>query len=390
MKKIKLLTLTCLLLSVAFVSCKKDDPKKDDPVEPTSEETVYIMGTYGSESFLMTNDKLNYFDNNIGKFGALDMAMADNGDLYVVGEVKRFGLGGSPSSLLFKNGVPCYEYNFDYASFRGIAIEDNGKIVLAGLHLSDKYRPTVWDGTTATNLPLSVESNINEWHVTSIDYKNGHELIVGFYLTFDGKYVPLVWVDRQLVNVDPMNGASTIVDAGTLTNGANFKIAGRYLNEEGKCTAYEYDSQTGTGTRIPYQWEGSNVSMAYGIVNSSKWNKTEAEGSRSIYSLITEDYEHYEISPTTGEPYIDTCYGGFYVVQDGYVMPQTLYRYPEGNTISSIIDMSINSKNQLYLVGSFFDIDEGIKPAYWVDGIRHVIPLEDGVASRIIIKPAQK
>ena len=111
MKKIKLFTLTCLLLSVTFMSCKKD-PKKDDPVEPTSEETVYIMGTYGAESFLLTNDKISYFGNNIGRFGALDMAITDNGDLYVVGEVKHFGLGGSPSSLLFKNGVPCYEYNF--------------------------------------------------------------------------------------------------------------------------------------------------------------------------------------------------------------------------------------------------------------------------------------
>lgn len=390
MKKIKLLTLTCLLLSVVFMSCKKDDPKKDDPVEPTSEETVYIMGTYGSESFLMTNDKLSYFDNNIGKFGALDMAIADNGDLYVVGEVRSSGYDAPPASLLFKNGVPCYEYNFEHASFGGIAIEDNGKIVLAGLHLSDKFRPAVWDGTTATNLPLTGESNINEWHVTSIDYKDGHELIVGFYLNYDGKYVPLVWVDRQLVNVDPMNGASAKIFSGTLTNGANFKIVGNYLDEDDNYTAYEYDSQSGIGTRIPYQWENSNFSVAYGIVNSSKWNKTEAEGSRSTYSLITEDYEHYEINPITDEPYIDTCYGGFYVMKDGNVLSKTKYRYPDGNTISSIIDMSINSKNQLYLVGSFYDIDGGIKPAYWVDGVRHVIDLEDGVASRIIIKPAQK
>ncbi len=388
MKKIKLLTLTCLLLSVVFMSCKKDDPKKEDPDTPTSEETVYIMGTYGSESFLLTNDKLSFFDNNIGRFGALDMAVADNGDVYVAGEVKALSIS-SPSSLLFKNGVPCYEYVFDHASFCGIAIEDNGKIVLAGLHLSDKYRPAVWDGTTATDLPLSGESNINEWHVTSIDYKDGHELIVGFSLNLDGKYNPLVWVDRQFVSVDPMNGASAKIFSGTLTNGTNFKIAGNFLDEEGNYTAYEYDSQTG-GTQINYQWESSNFSVVYGIVNSYKWNKTEAEGTRSNYSLVTEDYEHYAINPTTGEPYIDSCYGGFYVMKDGSVMPQTMYRYPQTNTISSIIDMSINSKNQLYLVGSFYDNDEGIKPAYWVDGVRHIIDLEDGVASRIIIKPAQK
>ncbi len=391
MKKIKLLTLTCLLLSVVFMSCKKEDPKKEDPAEPTSEETVYIMGTYGvTKSFLLTNDKLSFFNNNIGDFGALDMAIADNGDLYVAGEVEPDDDGALPSSMLFKNGVPCYEYGFDYASFCRIAIEDNGKIVLAGLHFTDQIRPAVWDGTTATNLPLPAGSNISKWYITSMDYRNGHELIAGFYVNANGKYVPAVWVDRQLVNADPMSGASAVVNSGTLTNGANFKIAGNYLDEDGNYTAYEYDSQTSMGTRIPYQWEGSNVSMAYGIVNSSKWNKTEAEGAGSIYSLVTEDYEHYAISPTTGEPYIDTCYGGFYVVKDGSVMPQTMYRYPQTNTISSIIDMSINSKNQLYLVGSFYTIDEGIKPAYWIDGVRHVIDLEKGVASKIIIKPAQK
>lgn len=389
MKKIKLFTLTCLLLSVTFMSCKKD-PKKDDPVEPTSEETVYIMGTYGDESFLMTNGKLSFFDNDKGYFGALDMAIADNGDVYVVGEIQSTAASMQPSSLLFKNGVPCYEYYFDNASFCNIAIEDNGKVVLAGLHLSGQVRPAVWDGTTATNLPLPGGSNINEWYVTSMDYKDGHELIAGFYVNANGKYVPAVWIDRQLVNVDPMNGASTKIFSGTLTKGANFKIAGNYLDEDGNYTAYEYDSQSGMGTRIPYQWEGSNVSMVYGIVNSYKWNKTEAEGSRSNYSLITENFEHYVPNPITGEPTIDTCYGGFYVVKDGSVMQETMYRYPETNTISSIIDMSINSKNQLYLVGSFYTIHEGIKPAYWIDGVRHIIPLENGVASKIIIKPAQK
>ncbi len=390
MKKIKLLTLTCLLLSVVFMSCKKDDPKKEDPDTPTSEETVYIMGTYGSESFLLTNDKLSFFNNDKGDFGALDMAIADNGDVYVAGEVQSAAAGMQPKSLLFKNGVPCYEYYFDYASFCNIAIEDNGKVVLAGLHLSDQVRPAVWDGTTATNLPLPAGNDVNEWFITTMDYKDGHELIAGYYVNTNSQYVPAVWVDRQLVNVDPMNGASTIVDAGTLINGTNFKIAGRYLNEEGNYMAYEYDSQSGTGTRIPYQWEGSNVSMAYGIVNSYKWNKTEAEGSRSNYSLITEIFQHYVPDPTTGEQIIDTCYGGFYVVKDGSVMPQTMYRYPQTNTISSIIDMSINSKNQLYLVGSFYTLHEGIKPAYWIDGVRHVIDLEKGVASKIIIKPAQK
>ena len=86
MNKLKLFAVALAVSALVFTSCKKD------PVDPTSSETMYVMGTYKNESFLMTNDQIHYFQRTDDKvFAALDMVVRDNGDVYVAGELDSYG-----------------------------------------------------------------------------------------------------------------------------------------------------------------------------------------------------------------------------------------------------------------------------------------------------------
>ena len=335
----------------------------------------------------MTNNEIQYFQGPDGKaFGAIDMAVCDNGDVYVVGELRSPLLYGEPpQSVLYKNNVECSEYSFDASVFSGIAFKENGDMVLAGLQWG---APVVWDGTNVQHLPVESEDIINVWIISSIEYADGNEFIVGTCIDTANICTPVVWMNRQLVEVGHIDNASTIAFAGTFTSGANFKLAGAYVNADDNINACEYDSRQHGFSQIPYQWSGSNESMVYGEVNSSKWN----DDSGSIYSLVTECYAHGHINPITGEiGVVDTIRGGFYILKDGQVMPQSIYQYPKENTLASIIDMTMNSKGQIITVGTLFDVEyQGVRPAYWVDGECHIInpdrPYDDGVASKVIIK----
>lgn len=390
-KKLKLFAFMLAASVLAFTSCKKDEPKKDDPKEPASSETMYIMGTYDSESFLMTNDQIHYFrrtDNKV--FAALDMAVRDNGDVYVVGELDSpLGTGMPPQSALYKNNEECSEYTLEASVFCGIAFKENGDIVLAGLKWGE---PAVWDGTNFNALPVGSIGEVQLWDISSIEYTDGNEFIVGSYMSESGEYTPVAWMNRQLIEMGQMDSASTFAFAGALTNGTDFKMAGIHIEKDEKAKAFEYNSQQQSFTQIPYQWSESNVSMTYGIVKSSKWG----DASSSIYSLVTEYYAHGYVNPKTGEiGAVDTIRGGFYVMKDGQVMPQTIYQYPKENTLASIIDMTMNSKGQIVTVGTLYDNEnQGVRPAYWIDGECHIINPDrlndDGTASRVIIKNVKK
>lgn len=388
MKKLKLLAVLLSVVALTFSSCKKDE-EPQEPEEPTSSETTYILGTYNTESFLMTNGQVHYFDRTDNKaFAALDMAVSDNGDVYVVGELNRPGVSTPPISVLYKNNVECSEYTFDFATFCGISLKENGDIVLAGLY---NGKPAVWDGTTRTELPTPRE-DVLEWDVASIEYRNGNEIIVGTYMVDDTlHYTPILWVNRELTRTDPKDNASVFAFSGTFTNGANYAMGGINIYPD-HSKAFELNNNHGDFTEIPYQWEGSNASMIYGVVNSFKWN----DPSRSIYSLVTEYYIHGYINPITKEiGAVDSINGGFYLVKNGQVMPETKFKYPKDNTLASIIDMSMNSKGEIVLVGTLFDMEcMGVRPAYWVNGQCHIINpdrmYDDGVASRVIIKSTKK
>lgn len=385
MKKFKFFALLLSVVALTFASCKKDE----EPEEPVSSETTYILGTYNTESFLMTNGQIHYFDRTDNTvFAALDMAVTDNNDVYVVGEIVRPGVSVPPLSALYKNNVECPEYTFEPATFCGIALKENGDILLAGLY---NGVPAVWDGTQRTNLPFNLECEVLDWDIASIEYVNGNELIVGTYMVDDAqRYHPVIWLNREFNDLNPMDGASTFAFDGAFISGTNYTIGGINMYPDNS-RALEYLSQRGH-TELPYQWTGSNAAMVYGVVNSSKWN----DPSRTIYSLVTEYYEHGHINPITGEiGALDSINGGFYLVKNGEAMPETKFKYPKGNTLASVIDMSMNSKGQIVLVGSLFDNeDQTIRPAYWVNGECHIINpdrrFDDGVASRIIIKSTKK
>lgn len=384
MNKLKLFAVALAVSALVFTSCKKD------PVDPTSSETMYVMGTYKNESFLMTNDQIHYFQRTDDKvFAALDMVVRDNGDVFVAGELDSYGFDALPQSALYKNNEECSEYTFDASTFCGIAFKDNGDFVLTGLQWG---QPAVWDGTNVQYLPIVSGTEISVWDISSIEYVDGNEFIVGAYMNREGAHTPVAWMNRQLVEVGQMDNASTMAFAGTLTNGTNFKLAGFHAETDGTFKAFEYNSQQQSFTQIPYQWSGSNTSMVYGLVNSSKWN----DASGSIYSLVTEYYSHNHINPITGEiGAVDTISGGSYILKDGQVMPQTVYQYPKENTLASIIDMSVNSKGQIVTVGTLYDKEyHGVRPAYWVDGECHIINpervIDDGVASKVIIKSIKK
>lgn len=384
MKKLKLFALLLAVVGLTFASCKKDEA--DEPA--TTTETTYIMGVYDGESFLMTNGQMHYFTRaDGGVIDALDMAVSDNGDVYVVGEVKLGGDAMPPQSLLFKNNVECSEYSFELSAFCAIALKDNGDIVLAGLH--EGY-PAVWDGTNRSDLPLGSSQNVVFWDMASIEYVNGNELIVGSCMMEGDIYTPVIWMNRQLVEVGQMNNASAFAFGGTITQGTNYEIAG--ITFEGNHSkAFTYNSQQQTFTLIPYQWEGSTTGMVNGIVNSSKWN----DGSNTIYSLVTEYYEHGYINPITGNiGAVDSVNGGFYVMKNGQVMPQTKYKYPKNNTIASIMDMTMNAKGEMVLVGSVYDMEyRNVMPAYWVNGECHFINpdrYENGSATRVIVRSTKQ
>lgn len=385
MNNFKLSALVLSALALTFASCTKE--------EPTSSETMYILGSYNSETFLMTNDKIQYLQSTDGGVvSALDMVISDNGDSYIVGEEKLFGEGMPPQSILYKNNVQCDEYTFDGSSFCSIALKENGEIVLAGLDLG---RPAVWDGTTENYLPLGIYDDITRWDVLSIDYVDGNEFILGENTDDYGFATPVVWMNRQLVDLGKNGNASTSAITGVLSNGKNFKFAGRYIDpdDDDNMKAYEYNSQQHSYTQIPYQWSGSNISEVNGLVKSSKWNDT----SGSVYSLVTEYYEKYHpINPETGE--IDCANpinGGFYILKDGKVMPETIYKHPNEHILASITDMTMNSKGEIVLAGSLFDNEyHDLRPAYWVNGECHIINpdrREDGgFAFKVIIKNTRK
>lgn len=385
-KRLKLLVFVLTVSALAITSCKKEEAQ-----EPTTSETMYIMGTYNTESFLMTNDQIHYFTRNDDKvFGALDMAVCDNGDVYVVGELdSQFGTGMAPQSALYKNNEECSEYTFEASVFCGIAFKENGDIVLAGLQWGN---PAVWDGTNHHALPVEAIGEVQQWDISSIEYTNGNELIVGTYLDKNGAYIPVAWINRQLVEIGQMDGSSTFAYAGALTQGREYKLAGIHKDTDGNSKAFEYNSQQQRYTHIPYQWSGSNISMIYGVVKSTKWN----DATNSIYSLVTEYYAHGAVNPQTGEiGAVDTIRGGFYILKDGQVMPQTKYQYSKENTLASIIDMTMNSQGKIVAVGTLYDNEyHGVRPAYWVDGKCHIINADrrndDGVASRVIIKSKKK
>ena len=385
MKKIKFFALLLSVVALTFASCKKDE----EPEEPVSSETTYILGTYNTESFLMTNGQIHYFTRTDRvEIAALDMAVADNGDVYVVGEVRPGGDALPPQSILYKNNVECSEYSLERSSFCSIALKENGDIVLAGIH--DGY-PSVWDGTTRTDLPQVSGANVTQWDISSIEYVNGNEFILGQYTDASKSYTPVVWMNRQLVEVGQMDNKPTATFSGTFTNGTNFKLAGSYEDGDNQ-KAYEYDSHQQSFTQVPYQWAGSNVSTIYGVINSSKWN----DASNTIYSLVTEYYEHGYINPITGKiGALDSINGGFYLLKNGQVMPQTIYKYPKDNTLASVIDMSMNAKGEIILVGTLYDMEyRDVRPAYWVNGECHIINPDrhndSGVASRVIVKSTKK
>ena len=385
MKKIKFFALLLSVVALTFASCKKDE----DPEEPVTSETTYILGTYNTESFLMTNGQIHYFTRTDDKkVAAMDMALSNNGDLYIAGYLQVPGYGAVPKSLLYKNNVECSEYTFDATAFCGIVLKENGDIVIAGLHYG---LPAVWDGTTMSELPVVSRQDIIRWDIASVKYVNGNELIVGEYMVDeDEPSTPVVWLNRQLVEVGQKDNLSTYAFAGTFVQGSNFKFAGSFT-EGDKVMAYEYDSHQQSFTQIPYQWAGSNVSMVYGLVNSSKWN----DPSNTIYSLVTEYYSHDYIDPTSGEiGDVDTINGGFYLLKNGQMMPETKFKYPQDNTLASVIDMSMNAKGEIILVGTLFDKEsQDVRPAYWVNGECHIINpdrYDDGVASRVIVKSTQK
>lgn len=386
MNKLRLFVIALAVSALTFTSCKKDDP--DDPI---SSETVYILGTYNTESFLMTNGQIHYFQRaDERKVAAIDMDVRDNGDVYVVGELRTpLSYGEPPQSILYKNNVECSEYSFDASVFSGIAFKENGDMIIAGLQWG---QPVVWDGTNVQYLPVIPKDDINVWIVSSIEYVDGNEFIVGTCVDTANVCTPVVWMNRQLVEVGLMDNASTIAYAGTLTHGTDFKLVGSYVDADGNIKACEYNSQQHGFSNIPYRWPGSNESRVYGEVNSSKWN----DASGSIYSLVTECYSEGYIDPITGEiGAIDTISGGFYILKDGQVMPQSIYQYPKENTLASIIDMTMNSEGQIVAVGTLYDNEyQGVRPAYWVDGECHIInpdrPYDDGVASRVIIKNIKK
>lgn len=383
-KKLKLFVSLLVVSVLAFTSCKKNN----EPENPSSSETVYIMGTYNTESFLMTNGQIHYFrrtDNTV--FSALDMAVSDNGDVYIVGEVKPDGDSMLPQSILYKNNEECSEYTFNAATFCGIAFKDNGDIALAGLYYG---QPAVWDGTTKSDLPLVSRDDIVLWDISSIEYVNGKELIVGTYMVNEAEhYIPVIWLDRQLIEVGQMDNTSTFAFDGAFTSSMDFVLGGINIRHD-NAQAFEYSDMQQIFTEIPYQWEGSNASMVYGVVNSSKWN----DPSRSIYSLVTEYYEHGHIDPITGRiGSLDSINGGFYLVKNGQVMPETKYKYPKDNTLASVIDMSMNSKGEIVLVGTLYDMEyRNVQPAYWINGECHIINPDrigdNGVASRVIVKSA--
>ncbi len=334
--------ITILLLSIAFVSCKKDHEAQPITNNP-SDTVVYVSGTViqpvGGQGTpcIWRNGVRTDLPIPPGAYGGAATIAQLGKDIYVVGTLY---INGVLKPVYWKNGVmvgltPANGYAEGNAT--GVFVSGTDVYIGGTSKSGSSYLPTVWKNDVPTAYTAILEPN--KYNLVSAIAVDKNDVYLTGYSQLGTKRVPVIWKNGGLME-QPSSAIGTWGIPNTIAiSGSSVYVAG---------VATDKNDQYWTGMLWKDNLEGV-------VISNPMANESKIEGNMVVNkgSVYLADYYVKQGKPD------QACYW-----KDGVMNVLATESANRQNRASSIKV----ANNSVYLSGFIVATNGSREPFYWKDG----------------------